>query len=90
MTTTGMSKVKLKQNLIFGGIFYREGLVMERNEIPLSLRKNKFIGSPDAPETLRLAEEEVDQEVIYDDSMGMGETTMEEFEEQPKPKRFRG
>lgn len=98
MTTVGMSKVKLRQNLIFDGIFYQFGTILDRNEVPLSLRKSKYLAAPDEPEAVRIAEDDyVDQEVIFDESMNTpveGIEIEEEFEEPPpKPKfkpKFRG
>jgi hypothetical protein len=41
-----MSKVQLKVNMIFEGIHYARGHVLEQDDIPLNLRKNKYLEEP--------------------------------------------
>jgi hypothetical protein len=53
-----MSKVQLKTNMIFGGKFYARGEVMEDQELPPNLRRQKYLGEPGSVEPLYSPEEE--------------------------------
>jgi hypothetical protein len=95
-----MAKVKLKVNMIFGGSHYSFGTVLDKDEVPLNLRKSKYLTAPDTVEAVRLREEEVDLEPLFDEVSPVIEEPepeteeLEEYEEpQPKSKfkkKFRG
>lgn len=54
-----MPRVKLKVNMIFGGSYYTFGTVLDRDEVPLNLRKKKYLADPNEEEKIRLQEEEL-------------------------------
>jgi len=46
-STVKNEQVRLRVNMILNGEFVREGKVLDRKEIPLRLRKERFIGPAD-------------------------------------------
>jgi hypothetical protein len=54
-----MAKVQLKQNLIFGGQFYRFDTVLDEEELPLDRRGPEFVKPPEPPPEPELDEIEI-------------------------------
>jgi hypothetical protein len=57
--------VKLKHNMIFGGVFYSFGDVLEREKIPPNLRKRKYLTEELVEEPAKQLSEEVDLDVLF-------------------------
>lgn len=62
-----MPKVRLKISMIFGGSFHRFGTVLDREEIPLNLRKRKYLANPDEEEAVMIEDEVIEQDPIFED-----------------------
>ena len=79
-----MPKVKLKVSMIFGGSFHRFGTVLDREMIPLNLRKAKNFEDPNTPDPT--VEVDAGLEEFYDE-LNSPEPVFEEELEPPKFKR---
>jgi hypothetical protein len=55
-------KVRLKLNMIVGGRFIRSGSIVDRDEIPLSMRKSKYIEEENAVQKTKLSREDAKKE----------------------------
>lgn len=72
--------------MIFGGSHYTFGTLLEEDDIPLNLRKSKYLLQPDEGDDTLSELEEVGQDEFFDDDLTINE---EEFEPPPPPiKRY--
>lgn len=81
-----MAKKQLTVNMIYGGSFHREGSVLDEEEIPLNLRKAKYLKEPPWEQVQEYDEEIVTDEIFEQEMSGETEEEMEEMEaEEPPP-----